>query len=85
MSHSMGHKVLQRHNSSNMMIHKKVKTSMKNSRYYRSVHYLFIKIKETYLILCVGYLSILSKVENSEKALMSHSMGHKEITFLMSH
>ena len=62
MSHSMGHKVLQRHNSSDMMIHKKVKTSMKNSRYYRSVHYLFIEIKETYLILCVGELKHFVKI-----------------------
>ena len=74
MFHLMGHKVLQRHNSPNMMIHKKVKTSMKNLRYYRSVHYPLIKSKKPILFYALVNLSILSKFENSGKTLMFHSM-----------
>jgi len=43
------------------MIQKKVKTFMKNSRYYRSVHYLFIKIEEPYF-LCVDELEHFVKI-----------------------
>jgi len=44
------------------MIRKKVKTFTKNSRYYRSAHYLFIKIEEPYLFLCVDELEHFVKI-----------------------
>jgi len=58
----MGHKDVKRHNSSNKLIQKKVKTLMKNSRYYRSVHYLFIKIEEPYLFLYFDELEHFVKI-----------------------
>jgi len=39
---------------------------------------LLFKLKKPILFYALVNLSILSKVENSEKALMSHSIGHKE-------
>jgi len=63
----MGHKVLKRHNSSNKMIQKEVKTLTKISRYCRSVHYLFIEIEEPYLILCVDELKHFVKIRKFAK------------------
>ena len=85
MSHSMGHKVLQRHNSSNMMIHKNVKHLWKIHDIIVPYIIFLLKLKKPILFYALVNLSIFSKFENSEKTLMSHSMGHKESTFLMSH